>query len=224
MRNKIDSIIKNSIAFWSRFYGRFHKPFVYVAIGDSTVEGVGATSQEVSFAGLVYQFLRSRLGSVEFYNYGKIHARVQDVIDMQLPKAIEKNPDLIVLSVGANDIRHRTSERTFEKNYSELVNTLKSQTKATIIINNIPDISILNVFSTPVRIYCKWWVARFNRRIAKHTNNIGAVLVDVYLGSKQILGLETLVAEDGIHPSDAGHKLWAQGIIEQMIQNSSLAL
>lgn len=217
MKN-IRIILTHIFSFLRKKESKTVKPFVYVAIGDSTIEGIGASTREKSFASLIFAFLRTQFKQVEFYNFGKRDSRVKDVIDQQLSHAIAKTPDLIILSVGANDIKHRTSTKTFEKYFSELLTTLKNETQAKIVINTIPDLSLLSIIPRPIRFYCKWIVIRFNQKITKHSKVTGAVLIDTYRQSKIVKGLKELVSEDGIHPSDDGHALWAQNIIKQIYQ------
>lgn len=191
------------------------KPFVYVAIGDSTVEGIGATTKEKAVASLLYAFFRRKKKQVTYYNFGKIHSRIQEVIDQQLPQVLEKDPDIVVLAVGANDIRFRTSLRTFAQSLAYLVQTLREQTHAVLVINLIPDLSLLTIFPYYVRIYCKWIVRRFNKQIAFHMQD-NVMIIDTYTASKRMAQDKALLAGDGIHPSDLGYAAWAQQVISEI--------
>jgi len=202
------------------FRKRKKKPFIYVAIGDSTVEGVGATAGEKSFAGRIFSFLREHREQVEYYNFGKAFATVKDVITFQLPKVLDKNPDLVVIAVGANDIQCHTSQRKFDKQYSKLLVTLKQKTHAVIIVNTIPDVSSLHIVPRLAKLYCKWLVQRFNNRISQHAEKTGASVVDAYKRSNDLKKIysnyKELLFVDGVHPSDKGYALWADTIIQQI--------
>lgn len=212
-RNKI---IENIVAFFKRKDVKKSKPFVYVAIGDSTVEGIGASAQEKTFTALIFSFLQKKMKTVEYHNFGRTGSRVIDVVEEQLCSAISKNPDLVVISVGANDIRKRTSPKTFEKYFALLLSKLKKETHAVIVINNIPDLSLLTILSRIARVYCKWVVRRFNQGITRHAQKAGAIIIDTHAHSKNLREFGHLVSSDGIHPSDAGYALWADLIIEQI--------
>src|SRR5579872_3209473 len=79
------------------------KPFVYVALGDSTTEGIGASDPSKSFPSLVYKALQKELKHVSYYNFGKKFSKASDVLSDQLSKCIQLKPDLVSLSVGSND-------------------------------------------------------------------------------------------------------------------------
>lgn len=193
------------------------KKFVYVAIGDSTVEGIGASDPSRSCPALVFEKIKHEKKRAYFYNLGKSGARIKDVVELQLAKAVELKPDLITISVGANDLRHRTKLRHFEKDFFELIKTLKEKTKAEIIISNIPDVSVAPSISMLVKLLSRFVTGRLNRVINKHTKQFKCILIDLYTGSK-IYGRKStgLISADGLHPSDEGYALWANAIIDYL--------
>ena len=191
--------------------------FVYVAIGDSTVEGVGASDPSRSCPALVFEKIKNEKERAYFYNLGKSGARIKDVVELQLAKAVELKPDLITISVGANDLRHRTKLRHFEKDFLELIKTLNEKTKAKIIISNIPDLSVVPSIPILVKHLLRFVTGRFNRIIKEYAEQFKCILVDLYTGSK-IYGRKStgLISEDGLHPSDEGYALWANEIISHL--------
>ena len=191
--------------------------FVYVAIGDSTVEGVGASDPSRSCPALVFEKIKNEKERAYFYNLGKSGARIKDVVELQLAKAVELKPDLITISVGANDLRHRTKLRHFEKDFLELIKTLNEKTKAKIIISNIPDLSVVPSIPILVKHLLRFVTGRFNRIIKEYAEQFKCILVDLYTGSK-IYGRKStgLISEDGLHPSDEGYALWANAIIDYL--------
>ena len=188
--------------------------FVYVAIGDSTVEGVGASDPSRSCPALVFEKIKNERKRAYFYNLGKSGARIKDVVELQLAKAVELKPDLITISVGANDLRHRTKLRHFEKDFLELIKTLSEKTKAKIIISNIPDLSVVPSIPILVKHLLRFATGRFNRIIKEYAEQFRCILVDLYTGSKIHSRKSTgLISEDGLHPSDSGYAIWANAII-----------
>lgn len=193
------------------------KKFVYVAIGDSTVEGVGASDPSRSCPALVFEKIKHEKKRAYFYNLGKSGARIKDVVELQLAKAVELKPDLITISVGANDLRHIAKLRHFEKDFYQLIKTLKEKTKAEIIISNIPDVSVAPSLSIVVKYLSKFVAKRLNRIINEHAKQFRCILIDLYTGSK-IYGRKSigLISADGLHPSDEGYALWAKAIIDHL--------
>lgn len=190
------------------------KRFVYVAIGDSTVEGIGASHSSKSFPALVFEKIKKDKKEAVFHNLGKGGAKVRDVVELQLARAIELKPNLITISVGGNDLHRRTKLKHFEKDFLHLIKTLKEKTDAEIIISNIPDVSLLPSLSIFVKYLSKFMTGRLNRVINKHAKQFKCILIDLYKGSKEnSKKYRDLISSDGFHPSDRGYSLWANAII-----------
>lgn len=192
------------------------KPFVYVALGDSTVEGIGASTKEKSFAPLVFKSLQKKIKNSQYVNLGVGGAKISDVVGNQLDKAIEVRPDLIVISIGANDITNRTKLSKFKQDFSVLVETLNKRTKAFIVINNIPDMSLAPAVPRVTVPYVKVQLRRFNEVIKNQSVKVRGILIDLYTQSQFYEGYKELVSSDGFHPSDIGYALWAHTIITRI--------
>ena len=200
------------LVFKNRFF-RPKKAFVYVAIGDSTVEGMGATHKDNAFATKVFYALSKHIKNAEHYNLGKSGARVKDVLHNQLDQAIMYKPDLIIISVGANDLRNRTKFSQFKIDYEYLLRRLKNETKAIILVNNIPNLMYAPIMPKYYTPYCWFLTRKFNQAIADSTKSTDGILVDLHSQSKTVKDKKEVFAEDGLHPSDIGHSLWSELII-----------
>ncbi len=195
-------------------FSKDKKPFVYVSLGDSSVEGMGASKQERTYPGIIFHAIKDTYENASWHNLGKHESTTNDVIIGQLDKAIEHQPDLITLSIGVNDIRFRTSLRTFEKNLRTLLTTLKKTTKAEIVMNNIPDISLTPRVPNKLRAYVRWQVWRFNRVIEKLAKQFDIILVDVCSQTRLYArNYPEMIAPDGFHPTDFGYAIWANTIL-----------
>ncbi len=200
------------IPYVNRYF--FNGSFSYVAIGDSTVEGVGASHISKTYTAVISSALKKSYRHVEYYNLGKRGAQVNDVIHTQLEKTIEVNPNLITISIGANDIFKRKSVKQFAGELDALLKTLVDTTNATIVINTIPDFSHVPSIPPVLRTYCKVQGKRFNTVIQQTAKKHSIVVADLYTHTK-ILGKNypEIFANDGLHPSDLGYAIWAQSIL-----------
>jgi hypothetical protein len=85
---------------------------VYVALGDSTGQGIGASSPERGYVGLIAQRLRvATHRPVQVINLSVTGARVRDVVAGQLPKLAGMSADVVTVAVGANDVREYDAAR-----------------------------------------------------------------------------------------------------------------
>lgn len=190
------------------------EPFVYIALGDSTVEGIGASSVSKTYPAIIRTALKRTYKKVEYYNFGKGGAKIQNVLNNQLSKTIDLQPHLITISIGANDIFKRTSVKKFSEQLDYLLLQLTEKTKATIVINTIPDLSSVPSIPPVLKTYCKVQGIRFNKKIKKLATKHSVVLVDFYTQTK-ILGKQypEIFASDGLHPSDIGYAIWAHAVL-----------
>jgi len=80
--------------------------FIYVALGDSAAQGLGASNPEKGYVGLVAKHIEETTGKhVHVINLSVSGAKIRDVINVQLP-LIKKLPrvDLVTVEAGANDV------------------------------------------------------------------------------------------------------------------------
>ena len=190
------------------------RTYVYVALGDSTVEGVGASAPHRSYTGILHTIVKERKKNTSYYNLGVAGATLRDVLDTQVAKAIELQPDLVTLSVGANDIKNRTNSTTFSKELRLLFKELQTKTNAKIIVNTIPDLSLTPAIPRYLKSYSKFMAIRFNATITRVGEELSIPIVDLFNYSRSIIRqFPEAIASDGFHPSDFGYAIWANTMI-----------
>jgi lysophospholipase L1-like esterase len=190
------------------------QPFVYVALGDSTAKGEGATSPTKTYPAIIHIALKNTYKKSAYYNLGESRAKVSTVIDKQMEQATTHQPNLITISIGANDIFKRVSVKTFTVQLEQLLSRLSEETDATIVITTIPDFSAVPSIPRVLKTYCVVQGIRFNEIIRSLAEKYNCTLVDFYSQTK-ILGKNypEIFASDGLHPSDIGYALWAHAIL-----------
>lgn len=110
---------------------------IYVALGDSTAQGIGASRPQKGYVGLLTEKLKEKNGRpVHVTNLSSTGGRLQDILDKQLPelKKLNLQPDTVVtLAIGANNIRSY-DEEDFRRNMEEIITQLPKQA----IVADIP--------------------------------------------------------------------------------------
>lgn len=184
----------------------------YVALGDSTVEGVGASRPELNYVSRIHARLRAVYPSVRLTNLGAGGATSGDVLARQLDRAIERRPHLVTLSVGPNDITKGVRVETYEKNLETILGRLGRETRAVVVANLIPDLALTPRFNRHrERDAVAALTLGFNDALARQARAHGVQLVDLYTASRRELPQRPeLVWSDGYHPSDAGYARWAE--------------
>ena len=103
---RLRRLVEHDRAYWSVPRGEAGG-ILYVALGDSTAQGIGASRPERGYVGLIAGRLRAATRRpVQVVNLSRSGARVHDVVAEQLPRLAGLSPDLVTVAVGANDIAH----------------------------------------------------------------------------------------------------------------------
>jgi lysophospholipase L1-like esterase len=181
---------------------------VYVALGDSTGAGVGAV--EGGYVVRLYRrILQHRPGS-QLVNVCVSGATSADVVREQLNTGVQKNPQLITLGIGINDIGHNVPIARFAENYEHILTTLKEKTQAQIVVTNIPDVSSAPVVPSSLRYHYQQQIETFNLRLEEIAKRHGVTVYDIYaITTRDLPTHPEYFSRDGFHPSDAGYELWA---------------
>jgi lysophospholipase L1-like esterase len=184
-------------------------PIVYVALGDSTGAGVGATDGGY-VARLFRRLTEPRPGS-ELLNLCVSGATTEDVLRRQLQHGVDRAPQLITVGIGINDIGHGFTIEQFAKNYDEILSTLKQKTQAEIVVTNIPDISSAPRIPSSMRAEYQRQIERFNERLEEIARRQGVTIFDIFsVTRRELPSHPEYFSSDGFHPSDAGYELWAE--------------
>ena len=185
---------------------------VYVALGDSTVEGVGATTAGNNYVGRLDARLRDRYPRARTVNLGVAGATSYDVRDGQLERAVALKPHLVTLSIGPNDITAKVPVKIYAENLETILGRLAADTQAVVVVNLLPDLAVTPRFrnrdSAPLVGRLS---AEFNDVVTRLAKRHGALVVDLYEASRrEVPGHPELLAADGYHPSDLGYARWAE--------------
>ena len=187
-------------------------PLLYVALGDSTVEGVGASSATRNYVGQLHERLRHVYPRAQLRNLGVGGATAAEVLSRQLPPAITLRPDLVTLSVGPNDITRERDLESYARDIDAILRALAGRTDALVVVNLIPDLTVTPRFrGKQVEPLVRQRVIAFNGVLASQATAHGAQVVDLYAASRlEVPGNPALVGADGYHPSDEGYARWAE--------------
>src|SRR2546425_82081 len=185
---------------------------VYVALGDSTVQGVGASSKDRNYVSRLLSRLRTLYPNARVVNLGIGGATSADVLAGQLDQAIELKPDLVTLSIGPNDITQGVPVESYEHNVEAILRRLNDKTRAVIVVNLLPDLAVTPRFrGRPQEATVGRLTMRFNDALRGQATAIGAEVVDLYeVSREEVPRRPELVGSDGYHPSDVGYERWAE--------------
>ncbi len=187
------------------------QPVRYVALGDSTVAGVGASSPERNYVSGVHARLRAVYPAAQVTNLGVGGATAADVVRGQLRRAVDLQPRLVTLSIGPNDITQGREARAYERDIETIFRTLTRETGAVLVVNLLPDLGVAPRFTPAERDAAGRQTMLFNEALRRQAERYGVEVVDLYGPSRQeVPRRPEWVAGDGYHPSDEGYAAWAE--------------
>jgi acyl-CoA thioesterase-1 len=150
----------------------------YLALGDSTGVGVGA--REGGYVARLFKRIVGHRPGSALTNLCVSGATTSDVLSGQLDRGVRADPQLVTLGIGINDIGHGVTLEQFSKNYEEILVRLKSQTKAAIVVTNIPDISSAPRIPPAVRNEYHQQIVTFNQKLQEIASSHEVSVFDIY--------------------------------------------
>ena len=171
--------------------------FVYLALGDSVANAIGASRPQNGYVGLIARDIELQTGRrVRVINVSVTGATSTSVIRDQLPRIQQLQPDLVTLDIGANDVNKRLPEDIFLRDFTTILDDLPA---GKTIVADLPTFKHGPQQSTLVRLN-----AAMHEQVAAHDFRL-ALIFDVT--SATIRDLRTYGA-DFFHPSNRGHRNW----------------
>jgi len=184
-------------------------PIRYVALGDSTGAGVGA--RDGGYVARLFTRILSHRPSSTLTNLCVSGATTSDVLRDQLDQCVSADPHLVTLGIGINDIGHGLTLEQFSKNYEEILSRLKTETKAAIVITNLPDISSAPRIPPAARDEYHQQIVAFNQKLHEIASRHDVSVFDIYSVTHERLPQHPeFFSADGFHPSDQGYEFWAE--------------
>jgi lysophospholipase L1-like esterase len=103
---------------------------LWVVLGDSMSQGIGASSARRGWVPLVESALHARSVPLRTVNLSFSGARVADVLERQLAalEDLEARPAVVSVLVGSNDLLRRSLRRELGARYAELLDRLPPRT------------------------------------------------------------------------------------------------
>ena len=175
----------------------------YVAIGDSTTEGLDDPDGAGGFRGWANRFaetIAARQGRLLYANLAIRGRRTRAILDEQLHRALAMQPDLSTVVSGTNDVlRPRFDPDALGRDIQQMQQALVQQ-GATVITFTLPDLSRV----MPVARFLAARVQLMNAVLREASAASGAILVDV--AKHEVASDPRLWSRDRLHANALGHE------------------
>lgn len=165
---------------------------LWVVLGDSTAQGLGAPSIEQGWVGQLAKVLKESGKNYRLVNLSFNRARTQDVLTKQIP-AMERlgvKPELVTIFIGFNDFTRKKFRASLPQNLKKIIEKLP----AGAVIGNIPALSGL--------------AKSLNELIVEEANRHGLKVADILV---ELLPLDKKkFASDHYHPNEIAYADYAR--------------
>ncbi|OII11644.1 hypothetical protein BIU97_07150 [Curtobacterium sp. MCBA15_009] len=183
---------------WWRERQQHEGQLLYLAIGDSAAQGVGATAPSRGYVGLLARRIRHRSRmSVRVVNLSVSGSTTWGAKRDQLPKLQHYSPDVCTVSIGANDIADFDPGK-FERNIRAIYGAVPSHT----VVAELPCMFV------PDR---ERKVAVANEIVHRVAAEFGLTVAPLHTITKRVGLRRTFFNSYGdlFHPNDRGYEIWA---------------
>jgi lysophospholipase L1-like esterase len=186
----------------------------YVALGDSYTIGTSVTQAERWPDQLVERLASTPTPLRLVANLGVNGFTSQDVVDVQLPRLPELDPEFASLLVGVNDVVQGVTRPRFEANATRILDDLLGRLPAErIVAVSTPDYTVTPQgasYGEPDTQ--RAGIMANNAILARLATERGIAFVDIFELSRRAATERGLVADDDLHPSGAQYRLWVEAI------------
>lgn len=188
-----------------------HPELRVTVLGDSSVTAPGVDSvDEIWVSRICTRLAANRHVVLQSYAVGGSMAH--DLIESQLEDAILFEPDLVFVSVGANDAIKGISLRRFSTNLDRLIAEL-ADTGAVVVQSGVGVLGTIPRLYPPLSSMMSARARRFDRVHWQVARRHGTHVVDQRSDDASVWNRDrSLWAADFFHVSAAGHARWAETV------------
>jgi acyl-CoA thioesterase I len=187
---------------------------LWVVLGDSTAQGLGAPDPRGGYVGQTLHQLRRRTGRHwRVLNLSVSGALIRDVIAEQVPQLDGWQPDLVTCGAGANDVLFSAPGKLF----SDLRALLAAVPEDTVML----DLPLMSGFWWIVGHISVPYISRINRVIREVADERSLRVAEVsrhfippWVGKFSV---------DNFHPSQDGYRDWSRALTEALTAGPAAA-
>jgi lysophospholipase L1-like esterase len=187
-------------------------PLSILIIGDSSAAGVGVSDQQSALLGQLVSILEQQF-NLSWRLLAKTGAKTQDLIPMLQNEKLANTYDIIITSLGVNDVTslQRTKHWLNEQNklHQYCFDTLKAKH---IIINGMPPMHRFPLLPQPLRWVIGSRAKAFDRLQAKQISQFSNKSYEPVAFELD----ESAMASDGFHPGELIYKEWGLSLSERI--------
>jgi lysophospholipase L1-like esterase len=185
-------------------------PIRVVAIGESSISGVGVSCSTQSMTAVAARTLARRTGRPASWRvHGFSGATARQAMKQLMPRIAREPADLLIIAFGINDATSYRSPTAFADDLAALVTTARQRVgDAAVVIAGVAPLTSFPALPWPLRAILGWRTAALQAAADRLAARLPKIAVERFAAPP---GPE-LFAEDGFHPNPRAHALWGEKI------------
>ena len=193
------------------------KSLALLILGDSAAAGVGVNVQDDALLGAILKELSSEF-SIQFYLHATTGFTTDQVI--QSIQTLEtQHFDVIITSVGVNDITKFTSPQAWIAKQKQLYQILKHKFSPQLTIaSGVPPMDQFPALPNPLAWLFGQYAKAMNLELGQFVAQQKQMEWIEY-DLKKFLALNLAMAKDGFHPSKEIYQYWGKQVAEKIRQS-----
>ena len=185
------------------------EPLRLLIIGDSAAAGVGAPTQAEALSGQLVGALSERF-AVSWQLLARTGLSTKDLVEHLATQSTDVF-DVVVVSIGVNDLTNAISVRAWNQQLDTLVSLLRARsTAARVMLSELPPMHLFTGLPHPLR----WFLGRRARRFNQHLASFAAARHRCEVVTLDYPVAPEYLATDGFHPGPRAYRYWGRRIAD----------
>lgn len=185
-------------------------------LGDSAAAGVGVAHQNDALLGAVVSALQH-----QYQVHWRLEAQSGDTTSQliqKIKKMVNQKYDVVVTSVGVNDVTRLMSARTWIKQQQQFYQLIQAKFQPELIIaTGVPPMHLFPALANPLSWVFGQYAKQMNIQLEKMIEQQEDMQwIEYDIQKYQSMNLE--MAKDGFHPSKEIYQIWGKEVAERILE------
>lgn len=190
------------------------EPLRLIALGESTVAGVGARTHETGLAGQLAVALSEYAGrSVEWTVIARSGINARQCRVELVPKLAGLRADVVMIALGVNDAIEFHTARRWASDVKALIKDIRLQVGDPLVLwSGVPPLNFFPALPEPLSFVLGARSAALERASVEMVGELERVLYVSFQMERE--RSRDLFCADGFHPSELGYSEWAKQLAQ----------
>lgn len=185
-------------------------------LGDSAAAGVGVAHQNDALLGAVVSALQH-----QYQVHWRLEAQSGDTTSQVIQKTqkmVNQKYDVVVTSVGVNDVTRLMSARTWIKQQQQFYQLIQAKFQPELIIaTGVPPMHLFPALPNPLSWLFGQYAKQMNLQLEKMVSKQKDMQwIEYDIQKYQSMNLE--MAKDGFHPSKEIYQIWGKEVADRIFE------